>query len=319
MVPSIDVVIPVFGQYGLTSACLELLGRQTVSHQVIVVDDGSTDGTFKALQHEWPEARVVRLESNRGYTRAVNHGVLAGEAEYVVLLNNDVELQPDCLERLVSPMQSDPGVGSVAALMLAPDESTIDSFGITTDSTLAGFARMRGKLRSDALDHAPVLVGPEGTTAAYRRTAWEEAGGLDETITAYMEVLDLALRLRTAGWTSAGAPDAVGIHLGSGTYGRRSAAQRRLAGFSRAYLLRRYGVLRSNAALRTLLTETVVVVGDLVLCRDLAALLGRLDGWRAARGYPRHPWPPEESIDRTISLRRSLELRTGAVRSLNPQ
>ncbi len=63
---------------------------------------------------------VVELESNGGYTRAVNHGVRAGDGEYVVLLNNDVQPRPDCLERLVAPMECDPRVGSVAALMLGP-------------------------------------------------------------------------------------------------------------------------------------------------------------------------------------------------------
>jgi N-acetylglucosaminyl-diphospho-decaprenol L-rhamnosyltransferase len=314
---SVDVVIPVFGQYGLTRACLEHLSRQTVSHQVIVVDDGSSDGTSDVLKLEWPAAKVIRLDSNVGYTRAVNRGVLAGSADYIVLLNNDVELRADCLERLIAPMESDQRIGSVAALMLMPDNITIDSFGITVDCTLAGFARLRGQHRSDALVNRPVLAGPEGTAGAYRRTAWEQAGGLDETIVAYMEVVDLALRLRTAGWKSAAAMDAAGIHLGSSTYGRRSSAQRRLAGFSRGYLLRRYGVLRRRAAARALVTELLVVVADLLLCRDLAALLGRLQGWRAGRRRSRYPWPPEDSIDRMISLRRSLELRTRTVRSVS--
>ena len=75
---------------------------------------------------------------------------------------------------------------------------------------------------------------------------------------------------------------AVGVHLGSATYGQRGKRQQRLAGFSRGYLLRRYGVLRSRAALRALVTEAIVVVGDLVISHDLAALHGRLAGWHAA-------------------------------------
>ncbi|HEV2998395.1 MAG TPA: hypothetical protein VGX16_04765, partial [Solirubrobacteraceae bacterium] len=157
------------------------------------------------------------------------------------------------------------------------------------------------------------LTGPEGTAGAYRRAAWEQVGGLDGTIRAYMEILDIALRLAGAGWEAAQAPDAIGVHLGSRTYGPRSPEQRRLAGFSRAYLLRRYGVLRGRAAARALLTEVLVVGADALLCRDLQAARGRLEGWRAAHGMPRRAWPPTRAIDPSITLRESLGLRRGAV------
>ncbi len=329
----IDVVVPVYEHYELTSSCLEYLARQSAPHRVIVVDDGSRDGSPERLRREWPRATVLELESNGGYTRAVNHGVRAGEGEYVVLLNNDVQPHPDCLERLVAPMERDPRVGSVAALMLAPGErGAIDSFGVSADITLAGFARLQGQpptrvhAGARALagpkgapavagpEATPALTGPEGATGAYRRTAWEQVGGFDETISAYMEILDLALRLRSAGWSTAQAPDAVGVHLGSVTYGRRSPTQRRLAGFSRGYLLRRYGVLRRRVAPRALLTEALVVAGDALLSHDLEALRGRLQGWHAAQGCERRPWPPEEAIDHSISLRESLALRRGALR-----
>jgi N-acetylglucosaminyl-diphospho-decaprenol L-rhamnosyltransferase len=321
----IDVVVPVYERYELTHTCLEHLARQSAAHRVFVVDDGSRDDSPARVKREWPRVTLLELAQNGGYTNAVNHGVRAGESNYVVLLNNDVQLRPDCLERLVAPLEHDSRVGSVASLMLTPGERAIDSFGVSADVTLAGFARLQGQTPAaghssadnghspDAAPGSPVLAGPEGTAGAYRRAAWEQVGGLDEGIDAYMEILDLALRLRSAGWSTAQAPDAVGVHLGSITYGSRSATQRRLAGYSRGYLLRRYGVLRGPAAPRTLLTEALVVAGDAALCRDLQALRGRIDGWRAARGRERHPWPPPEAIDYSISLRRSLALRRGAI------
>jgi len=320
MAPSIDVVVPAYNHYQLTSDCLAHLQRQTATHRVIVVDDGSSDGTPERLRSDWPHATVLELGSNHGYTVAVNRGVSAGTGECVVLLNNDVQLHPDCLRRLAAPLDDDPGVGSVAALMLRPGKQTIDSLGVTADVTLAGFARLQGHSVGDAdpsaAMHAPVLTGPEGTAGAYRRSAWEQAGGLDETIVAYMEILDLALRLRTAGWTAASAGDARGVHLGSSTYGRRSARQRRMAGFSRGYLLRRYGVLSGRAGPRALLTETAVVAADVALCHDIQALRGRREGWRAGSGMPTHPHPPAAAIDRSISLWQSLKLRRAAVASL---
>ena len=78
-------------------------------------------------------------------------------------------------------------------------------------------------------------LGPAGAAAAYRRTAWEQVGGMDERIFAYMEDFDLALRLRAAGWRTVAAPDARGVHLGSASHGHRSASQRSHGGFGRGY------------------------------------------------------------------------------------
>jgi N-acetylglucosaminyl-diphospho-decaprenol L-rhamnosyltransferase len=310
---TIDVVVPVYNHYALTSDCLSHLGAQTVAHRAIVVDDGSSDGTPAYLREQWPRVTLIEQGDNGGYARAVNSGVRAGDGEHVVLLNNDVRVAPDFLERLTEPLRAAHDVGSVASVMLASDEAKIDSVGVTADVTLAGFARLQGRPRVDASRHTPLLTGPEGTAGAYRRAAWEQVGGFDERLRAYMEVLDLALRLAAGGWRTACATGAVGVHLGSQTYGRRSRTQRRLAGFSRGYLLRRYGVLRSRAATRTLLTETVVAAADAAICRDLQASLGRMEGWRAAAGAQRHPWPPPGAIDETISLRESFRLRRGAL------
>src|SRR5438270_781687 len=93
-------------------------------------------------------------------------------------------------------------------------------------------------LRAQTLaHHVIVLAGPAGTAAAYRRRALEQVGGLDESIFAYMEDFDLALRLRSGGWEAVLASDAVGVHLGSATHGHRSAWQRRHGGFGRGYML----------------------------------------------------------------------------------
>jgi GT2 family glycosyltransferase len=311
---SIDVVVPAYNHYELTSSCLAHLAAQTAPHHVIVVDNGSTDETRESLARDWPEVQVLALEHNHAFTRAVNLGVAAGRGEHIVLMNNDVDLRPDCLEHLIGPLERDPQLGSVATVLLTPDERAIDSVGVTTDVTLAGFPRLQGLAPGRAREQQPALTGPEGTAAAYRRAAWEQVAGLDESIRAYMEILDLAWRLRQAGWETTSAPEAIGVHLGSATFGRGSAGQRRLAGFSRGYLLRRYGVLRGRFAPRTLLTETLVVSGDAVLTRDLAALRGRLAGWRAARGMERHPRPPAEAIDATITFRDSLSLRRNVPR-----
>jgi GT2 family glycosyltransferase len=309
---SIDVVVVVHGRYDLTASCLRHLAAQTRSHRVLVCDDASADGSAERLAREWPAVHVERNESNRGFARSCNRAAAAGAGDVVVLLNNDVECPPDFLERLVEPLEREPALGSVAALCTTPGNGSIDSVGLTADPTLSGFPRLRGLPVARAGSPDPVLVGPSGTAAAYRRGAWADLGGLDERIFAYSEDLDLALRLRSAGWETRAEPRAACVHLGSATFGLRTAWQRRQGGFSRGYLVRRYGVLRRRAGLRTAFTEALVVAGDAVLSRDLAALRGRTAGWRAARGLPRRPFPPPAAIDDGIGLRSAIALRRGA-------
>ena len=196
--------------------------------------------------------------------------------------------------------------------MLQPGEERIDSVGLCADVTLAGFPRMAGLPLARASDRRPLLAGPAGAAAGYRRIAWLAVGGLDEGISAYLEDFELSLRLRGGGWQTVAAPDAVGVHLGSATYGRRSASQRRLFGFARGYMLRRYRVLRGRHAVRTLATETVVVLADSLMSRDFSAASGRVAGWRAARRLPLRPRPPIDVVDTSIGFSDSLVLRRAA-------
>src|ERR671936_2793656 len=130
---SVDVVVPVHDGWQLTESCLRHLRAQTLPHTVFVCDNGSSDGTPELLRTSFPEARLIELGANRGFSVACNRGVEAGGGEIVVLLNNDVDCRPDFLERLVGPLLDDERLGSVAALLLKPGEETIESFGLTAD------------------------------------------------------------------------------------------------------------------------------------------------------------------------------------------
>jgi N-acetylglucosaminyl-diphospho-decaprenol L-rhamnosyltransferase len=309
--PSIDVVVPVHNGWELTKSCLEHLSAQTLSHTVVVLDNGSTDGTPARLRDAFPDVKIVELGANLGFPVACNRGVQTGAGEIVVLLNNDVDCRPDFLERLVSPFRDEGRLGSVAALLLTPAEDRIESFGLTVDPTLAGYPRLRGSPPGDAQVSDPVLLGPSGAAGAYRRRAWEEVGGLDEGVLFYGEDVDVALRLRAAGWSTAGVSDAVAVHVGSASAAHRSGWQRYQGGFARGYFLRRYGVFRRSAGLRAAATEAIVIAGDaLVFSHDLAALRGRVAGWRAARGRARTTLP-RDAVDDRITFWRSLRLRFG--------
>lgn len=305
---SIDVVIPTFNRWEITEGCLRHLRGQTISHSVIVVDNGSTDGTPENIRTSFPEVRVIELEANLGFPVACNRGAAGGIGEIVVLINNDVEPRPDFLEKLVSPFE-DLALGSTAALLVQPGGQTIDSMGLTADSTLASFPRLRRCPVGEAGSRDPVLAGPCGGGGAYRRTAWEGVGGLDEGVLFYGEDLDLALRIRSAGWRTLAVPDAVAVHLGSATAGHRSSWQRYHAGFARGYFLRRYRLFSTRSAFRTLLTESIVMAGDAAISRDLSAIRGRIAGWHAANGVEPRAMPPRAALDRSITFFESLRLR----------
>jgi N-acetylglucosaminyl-diphospho-decaprenol L-rhamnosyltransferase len=311
----VDIVIPAYNGWSLTRKCLEHLACQTADHRVILCDNGSTDGTPQRLRESFPAVDVIELGANLGFAAACNRGVRAGTSGVVVLLNNDVLCGREFVEHLVAPLFADDRLGSSAALLLQEGERSIESFGLAVDATLAGYPRLRNCAAGEAQADHPTLVGASGAAGAYRRRAWHEVGGLDEGVFAYGEDVDLALRLRASGWPTAAAADAVAVHLGSATAVARSAAQRYSGGYSRGYFIRRYGVLRRRVALRALATEAIAVAGDaLVYSHDLAALRGRIAGWRAASGQPRQPYPPDDAIDRTITFAESLRLRRSIYR-----
>jgi GT2 family glycosyltransferase len=316
MEPSVDVIVPVHGNWALTASCLSSLPASD-RIRIIVVDDASPDDTLARLAADWPTVDVVALERNRGFAAAVNAGIRHGDGDIVVLVNNDVIAEPRMVEELTTAFD-DPAVGSATALLFAPD-GTIDAFGICADPTMAGYVRLHGE-RADELERADDhfrLLGPYGAVAAYRRAALDEVGLLDEGIVMYGEELDLALRLSAAGWGTRGVRTARGVHLGGGTSGRGSFRQRYRSAFGRGYLLRAWRVLRSRRAVRALVVESAVSLADLVRSGDLASARGRLAGWRAARGSSR-PLQPVPGIDPRIRFWPALRLRAGGTTRVRP-
>lgn len=281
--PSCDVVIPTGGRLDLLGPCLELLGAQTVAHRVIVVDDGPDPDALAAIGEEHPGVVVLRRPPGGGFAASVNAGIREGDADAVVLLNDDVRPEASFLEALLEPLSADPAAGMVAALLLRSD-GRVDSFGLEVDPTLAVFPRLWGE-PGEGLPPGPGgVLGPAGAGGAYRRVALERARGLDERLVSYNEDADLALRLRAAGWKCAVSSQARAVHLGSESFEHRSSRQLYRLGYSRAYMLRKYRVLASPVrALRALGSELASVGWQLVRTQELAGIRGRVAGWRSAR------------------------------------
>jgi len=303
-----DVIVVTWHGRDVLVSCLEHLAAQDEPHRTIVVDNASHDGTAELMRERFPHSTFVELAENVGFGAAVNAGVAAGDGEAIVLVNNDLDVDRGFLAALLAPLREDPAVGMVAGMTLMPGRERVDAFGVELDASLAVYNRLRNA-SPDAVDTAGLLAGPSGGAAAYRRTAFEQLGGFDETLIAYGEDVDLALRLRAAGWRATAAADARGVHLGGATIGVDSPRQRWLSGFARGFLLRRWGVLRSRAAPRALLLEAVVIGWGLVRHRTLAPLRSRFAGWKAAgRGY--HALPPEVVDSRIGALESLRRLRT---------
>jgi GT2 family glycosyltransferase len=301
-----DVVISTWRARELLERCLSALDSDPSPKTLIVVDNASGDGTPELVREQFPEVTCVELPENVGFGRAINTGVRAGTGDAIVLVNDDAIVVPGFVDAIVAPFE-DPAVGMVAGLMTIPDTDLVDGFGIELDRALAAYNRAR---------RAPVgtvggrLAMPSGGAAAYRRAAWEAAGGFDETLFVYGEDVDLGLRLRTLGWEAAEAPAARGVHLGGATMGVDSPFQREHGAFARGFLLRRYGVLRSRAAPRALVIDALVVAWGLVRHRTLLPLRARWRGWRAAGKGGRHP-VPADAVDPAIGFVESLRrLRT---------
>ena len=228
--------------------CLRALMLQTVDCEVVVVDNGSVDGTVQAVAEEFPDVLLVRLEENVGFGRAVNLGAERATGEVLLVVNNDAVPAPDFAERMVAPF-ADPAVGMAAGVLTQrPHPDRVDSAGVELDVTVGSW---------DLGWNAPVAslgtrtpAGTCGGAAAYRASAWRDAGGFDPALFAYWEDVDLALRLRRAGWASRScrAPSRCTATA------RRSAPPRRCSGASTrsaaGFVLGRHGRDGLAAALR---------------------------------------------------------------------
>lgn len=306
---SIDVIVPVHGNWPVVERCLtSLVGPvASVHYRVIVVDDRSPDDTADRVEAAFPDVDLLRMSTNVGFAAACNAGFAHGSGDVVVLVNSDVEVGPGMLGALAGAF-GDPTVASAGPVITRPD-GRLDAVGICADPTLAGFVRYHGASPSAASHSGPALLGPYGAVAAYRRSAMPSETLFDEGIFMYGEELDLALRLRAAGYATRTVLDAHAVHLGGATTGKGSSRQRYLAGFGRGYLLGKYRVLRSRQALRAIATEAIVIGLRVARDRESSALRGRVDGFRAGRRAPAAV-VPVVGLEPRIGFLRSLRMRS---------
>jgi len=309
----VEVLIPHRDRAESLARTLASLGAQTQRPAVCVVDNASSDGTLPMLEQRFPEVRVVPLDRNHGFGAALNRGVATSEAELVVFLNNDAVAGPDFVRVLVEERDRS-GADMVAGCLISPD-GRVETLGVGVDRALAAFDLGFG-LAGPADYRGPPPLGPSGGAALYERAAFERVGGFDEAIFAYLEDVDLALRMRLAGFDCALAGGAVAVHEHSATLGARSRAKNELMAFARSHLLWKYGrALRPAQRFRATVTDAIIIGGKVVIDRDLGSIAGVRRARRARRGAPRPPAPasfarlPLLEIGFRESLRRRLARR----------
>ncbi len=222
-----SILIPTYRGADVLERCLESLvaSADPAAAEVIVVDDASGDGTARRVRERFPEVVVVERESNGGFVRAVNDAFArASRREFVAVLNDDTIVDPQWLRRAVAALDADPRLGVAVPLVTQLDDpSILDSAG--QGYTISGWAYRRGHGEPVGPPYAEPheVFGPTGCAMVLRRGALKEPFLFRDDLECYYEDVDLAFRLRRAGWSCLCVPQSVVRHGISHSYSKRAA------------------------------------------------------------------------------------------------
>lgn len=216
----VTIIIPNYNGLAFMEPCMEALNRQTYKDfSVLVVDNGSTDGST-----EWLKERGIPsifLETNTGFSGAVNAGIRKAKTPYVILLNNDTKADPDYVGELVRAIEKSPKIFSVSSRMIQMHHPDLMDDAGDMYSVL-GWAYQRGVGQPTGRYDSPARVFSACAGAAiYRRNVFEKIGYFDEMHFAYLEDIDVGYRAKLYGYDNLYCPTAKILHVGSGTSGSK--------------------------------------------------------------------------------------------------
>lgn len=209
-----SVIIPNWNGRYLLEDCLLSLSKQSFKNfEIILVDNGSIDDSLEYVESNFPRVRVLKLRKNFGFAKAINEGVEASNAEYVVLLNNDTAVNKNWLESLIECASEHPEVISVNSKLLNfYHKKIIDGVGILINEV--GQARSIGWQEEDRghYEKESYIFGATGGASLFKREDFIKLGRFDESYFMYSEEVDLAFRAQFAGFKSIFCPKAIVYH-----------------------------------------------------------------------------------------------------------
>jgi GT2 family glycosyltransferase len=212
---SCSIVIPNVNGGSLLRDCLDALRAQTLDDfELIVVDNGSTDGSVALVRESFPEARVIELDANYGFARAMNVGIDAAVGEFIVPLNYDARPSSDWLAELVACLGRHPEAAAAGSkTLLARDEKLIDGAGDVMTWTFLPHPRGHGEPDSARFQQEEQVFSPSGAACIWRAEALRDIGLFDEDFVSYYEDVDLGFRARLRGYECWYAPRSVAVHV----------------------------------------------------------------------------------------------------------
>lgn len=219
----VTVVIPNYNGIKFIKTCLDSLYAQVdaPSYHVLVIDNGSTDGSAEVVKESFPQTELVCLGENTGFCHAVNMGISFSQSSYVILLNNDTKVYPDFIKSLYESIHGNDKVFSVSAKMLMWDNPTLLD-GAGDRYMICGYSYARGKgQKADLYNEPAEIFSACGGAAIYRKSVFYEIGLFDELHFAYLEDLDIGYRAQIYGYRNYYEPKAQVIHYGSASTGSR--------------------------------------------------------------------------------------------------
>lgn len=308
---AVAVIIVNWNHRRFLGECLDAVLAQEQGLDVIVADNGSTDGSPEWVANRYPDVRLLAFPDNRGFSQAFNDAAHLTDAPWILSLNPDVVVRPGFVPALVRAAEQDARIGMVAPKLLrAADPTVLDSTGLFIDRRRRPYDRGQGEIDKGQYDTQTDVFGASGAAALYRRAMLEDVAPdgeyLDADFFAYYEDADLSWRARLRGWRCVYAPEAVATHVrGWGDTLRKKGHAAKDSRGPRLALRNRYLMMLKNDAWR-------YVVADLpwILAAELprllyaaltmpGVLLGLLDLARA--------WPAMRRKRRLVRSRRTVD------------
>lgn len=235
----VAVIVPNWNGKAYLGKALDSLLAQDLKPEVLVVDNGSVDGSVEHIKQNYPGVQLIELDKNHGFAGGVNSGIkmaIENDVDYVALLNNDATADKLWLQQLVRRVEANPKIGIVACKLMRTDKKHIDSTGDVYSVWGVPFPRGRNQMDTAQYNHSQEVFSASGGASLYRVKMFEQIGLFDERFFAYLEDVDISFRAQLAGWRVAYEPSALAYH-------HIGATSSKLGSFSRYHFTKNFFML----------------------------------------------------------------------------